>query len=164
MKRIILLLLLFVTPVFGETFSISGPIKYNGEYHVVISGTYDSNSFKEFKKLYDEHKNEVLIVHANSPGGNADDIIKIMDLVREHNKTIWVVSDKSVCDSCCALTAISSKQVYGKLRFHGITNSTTGKLNPFMNAQVMNRLSSYGIPNSQIQMMLGYVLVPFNYE
>ena len=75
-----------------------------------------------------------------------------------------MVDDKSICDSCCAFTAISSKSVSGRLRFHAITWNKNNLPVLETNEQIKNRLTKIGFSDIMVNNMLGKDLFEVSYK
>ena len=122
--------------------NIMGPIIHNNKIIVFIDGKYSKFTYNDLKKIYEKHFNNEIIIYANSNGGYAEDVFKIMDLIKNHKNTIFLVEKNDRCISMCALTAIFSKRIEGEIYFHGIS------INGELSEQYNNKLKKYLIKNN----------------
>ena len=145
MNKFILLFLMFCNLSYAFTIN-----KIDNDDHILITinGYFDENSYDHIKNNIEKNKN--IIIHANSHGGYANDILDIMDLIH-NNSVTWIVDNKSSCESVCALAAIASKDIHGVIKFHQVSNLYTQQRAHRLNYMVKQKLISYGIAEEKAE-------------
>ena len=146
-----------------EEFTISEPWEKYGVKNVNLKGKFDDTSYDKIQQMVKQYENEILVVHANSTGGYANDVIKTMDTIHAHGNIIWVVDENNVCASMCANVGMASSRVIGKMYFHGI-KFENGERDELTNIKVVKRFVNYGYPESKIKNTMGFILQPITFR
>jgi hypothetical protein len=145
--------------------NVSEPtINEEGYIEIYISGYFSPHTYPSLKKIYKKYYNHKIIIHANSQGGYANDIFKIMNMILNHGKTTFIVSEKSVCDSMCAYTGLVAKKRQGLFSFHAI-HDIKKQLHPKYNNAIFLYLIKSGIDfekSKKITSSLDFVNINFN--
>ena len=117
-----------------------------------FEGEFDENTVAVIDNFLDIHPEPVIFI-ANSGGGNAYNIVKAMDRVKQHGNVTFVTIDgMTQCMSACALVASAAKQAFGKFHFHTIhtfanVQGKEFKLSPYrQNMQVVKWYMVNGYP------------------
>lgn len=130
----------------ANAFEIKKVPEFDSNEHITVTleGDYDRNSYRMISRLLDDNVGKMVIVYANSRGGHADDLYKIMDKIHYHRGgVVWLVN--GLCASACAWSAVSSRQVYGRLLFHGVSEVNTGKIAVLSGLELSSRMIQWGI-------------------
>lgn len=88
----------------------------------IINGPFTITTYRNIEAIIESCKDKEVKVFANSLGGDATLLLQTMDKINSHRNVVWIVEPGSACLSSCAWTAIASREVRGKLYFHGIRN------------------------------------------
>jgi len=150
-------LLLFLIPGCSST---AGHVKTSNEPNFYyISGEINANTFDSIIKILKANHNKQITFVANSSGGWITGINDAMDSIREHGDVNWLVPRGSICNSACALLAISSNRIDGELGFHSLF--ATYKGHRYMmygdNAKLVDKMISYGYPRELVEKLLNSV-------
>lgn len=145
--------------------NVSEPtINEEGNIEIYISGYFSPHTYPSLKKIYKKYYSQKIIIYANSSGGYANDIFKIMNMIMNHGKTTFIVSKGSKCNSMCAYTGLTAKKRQGLLSFHAI-HDTKKQIQTKYNKGIFNYLIKSGIDfekSEKIISTLDFIDINFN--
>jgi hypothetical protein len=148
-KKILIIFFIFLSSCEDDISNVKATMIKNEKVTIYLEGRFTRYTYADLQVTYKMYSNYDFIIYANSIGGYAGDILKIMDLVHSHGKTTFVVDDDHKCKSACALMGISAKSVKGILSFHASHYSNQENayktIDKKSNAEVKQKLKEFGV-------------------
>ena len=109
-----------------------------------VQGHLDRDEYDEIIRIVKSHPEQQINFYASSVGGTSHDLFDCMDALNQHGQVHWYSLDQ--CDSACAVLALSTRHANGSYRLHSFYRHRHhhAEAAPAYNAQILDRLGSYG--------------------
>ena len=138
----------------------------NDVKHFSLNGIYDNSTCYKISQVIKVYSNYDIVIHADSRGGRADELLQIMDIIHTHGRVTWIVDDGAECMSSCAITGIAANKIDGTLQFHGITIKNTNIPVKHLSNKINKKIKEYGFEGPKIEKLLDtiYILTPLTFK
>lgn len=115
-----------------------------------LRGRIDEKTYIAIVENLKIHPKQRIKYIVNSSGGYVAGIIDAMDAIHQHGQVEWEVPPDNVCQSACALLALSASKINGSLDFHSVYGRYKEDKYIMLgnNQEIKNKLISFGYPEN----------------
>lgn len=133
--------------------------KYLYDNYYSLTGRMDEKSYDAIIELIKNKPTQSIKILANSRGGYVAGILDAMDAIHKHGRVSWDVSAGSVCQSACAVLALSASKINGELDFHSVYGQYNKDKYMMLgnNDEIKNKLISFGYSQDLISKLFGSI-------
>ncbi len=145
-----LLLLALISCAGSNQYYATPKLIYENSYE--LRGRIDEKTYIAIVENLKTHPKQHVKYLVNSSGGYVAGILEAMDAIHQHGQVEWEVLPGNICQSACALLAMSSKKINGNLDFHSVYSRYREDKYMMLgnNEEIKNKLMSFGYPENLI--------------